>query len=137
MKLDLQPPQTTAAWLAEHGWEKARASDRWQHPTPVAVKSDKKGRALLTCRRPSSGWEVWELVRGANLADVKPGEELLRANAGVVGLGKFVAAPRNTVVFRFDLPRELLTGRVRRVVFSLDTENFYLPRVERFGVPLS
>jgi signal peptidase I len=32
--------------------------------------------------------------------------------------------------------RELLTGRVMRVMFSLDTDKFYLPRVERFGAPL-
>ncbi len=29
--------------------------------------------------------------------------------------------------------RELLTGQVKRVVFSLDTERYYLPRIERFG----
>jgi signal peptidase I len=34
------------------------------------------------------------------------------------------------------IKRELLTGQVTRVVFSLDTENFYLPRIERFGAPL-
>jgi signal peptidase I len=32
--------------------------------------------------------------------------------------------------------RELLTGQVKRVVFSLDAEKFYLPRVERFGASL-
>jgi signal peptidase I len=32
--------------------------------------------------------------------------------------------------------RELFTGRVMRVVFSLDTDKYYLPRVERFGAPL-
>ena len=32
--------------------------------------------------------------------------------------------------------RELLTGQVKRVVFSLDAEKFYLPRVERFGAAL-
>jgi signal peptidase I len=32
--------------------------------------------------------------------------------------------------------RELLTGRVKRVVFSLDTDRYYLPRIERFGAPL-
>ncbi|SNS69688.1 signal peptidase I Serine peptidase. MEROPS family S26A [Noviherbaspirillum humi] len=34
------------------------------------------------------------------------------------------------------IKRHLLTGRVRRVVFSLDTENFYLPRFDRFGAAL-
>lgn len=32
--------------------------------------------------------------------------------------------------------RALLTGQVKRVVFSLDAEKFYLPRVERFGASL-
>jgi signal peptidase I len=32
--------------------------------------------------------------------------------------------------------RELLTGRVKRVVFSLDTDRYYLPRIERFGATL-
>lgn len=32
--------------------------------------------------------------------------------------------------------RELLTGQVKRVVFSLDTDKYYLPRVERFGTAL-
>jgi signal peptidase I len=32
--------------------------------------------------------------------------------------------------------RELLTGQVLRVIFSLDTDKFYLPRVERFGASL-
>ncbi len=32
--------------------------------------------------------------------------------------------------------RELLTGQVKRVVFSLDTDKYYLPRVERFGAAL-
>ncbi|MDB5773473.1 MAG: hypothetical protein JWM42_3847, partial [Burkholderia sp.] len=31
---------------------------------------------------------------------------------------------------------ELLTGQVLRVIFSLDTDKFYLPRVERFGASL-
>jgi signal peptidase I len=35
------------------------------------------------------------------------------------------------------IKRELLTGQVTRVVFSLDTKRFYLPRIERFGAPLS
>jgi signal peptidase I len=34
------------------------------------------------------------------------------------------------------IKRELLTGQVKRVVFSLDAEHFYLPRIERFGAPL-
>ena len=34
------------------------------------------------------------------------------------------------------IKRELLTGQVRRVVFSLDTENFYMPRFDRFGALL-
>jgi signal peptidase I len=33
--------------------------------------------------------------------------------------------------------RELLTGQVKRVVFSLDTDKYYLPRIGRFGAPLS
>ncbi|MCX7174275.1 MAG: signal peptidase I [Proteobacteria bacterium] len=32
--------------------------------------------------------------------------------------------------------RELLTGRVRHVAFSLDTEKYYLPRPARFGAAL-
>ena len=32
--------------------------------------------------------------------------------------------------------RELITGQVTRVAFSLDTEKFYLPRIDRFGAPL-
>lgn len=32
--------------------------------------------------------------------------------------------------------RELLTGQVMRVMFSLDTDKFYLPRAERFGASL-
>lgn len=32
--------------------------------------------------------------------------------------------------------RELLTGQVKRVVFSLDTDKYYLPRIERFGAAL-
>jgi signal peptidase I len=32
--------------------------------------------------------------------------------------------------------RELITGRVTRVAFSLNTEKFYLPRIERFGASL-
>lgn len=32
--------------------------------------------------------------------------------------------------------RELITGKVVRVAFSLDTEKFYLPRMDRFGAPL-
>jgi signal peptidase I len=32
--------------------------------------------------------------------------------------------------------RELLTGQVKRVMFSLDTNKFYLPRLERFGAAL-
>jgi signal peptidase I len=32
--------------------------------------------------------------------------------------------------------RELLTGQVMRVIFSLDTDRFYMPRVERFGASL-
>lgn len=32
--------------------------------------------------------------------------------------------------------RELLTGQVKRVVFSLDAENYYLPRMERFAAAL-
>jgi signal peptidase I len=32
--------------------------------------------------------------------------------------------------------RELLTGQVMRVIFSLDTDKFYMPRVERFGATL-
>ena len=33
--------------------------------------------------------------------------------------------------------RELITGQVKRVVFSLDYDQYYLPRVERFFAPLS
>jgi len=33
--------------------------------------------------------------------------------------------------------RELITGQVKRVAFSLDTEKYYLPRIERFGAALS
>lgn len=33
--------------------------------------------------------------------------------------------------------RELITGQVKRVAFSLDAESFYLPRLERFGAPLA
>ncbi|MDB5764942.1 MAG: lepB [Herminiimonas sp.] len=32
--------------------------------------------------------------------------------------------------------RELLTGQVKRVVFSLDTDRYFLPRIERFGISL-
>ncbi|HCN87947.1 MAG TPA: signal peptidase I, partial [Oxalobacteraceae bacterium] len=32
--------------------------------------------------------------------------------------------------------RALLTGRVKRVVFSLDAERYYLPRMERFAASL-
>lgn len=32
--------------------------------------------------------------------------------------------------------RELITGRVQRVAFSLDTARFYLPRIDRFGAAL-
>jgi signal peptidase I len=32
--------------------------------------------------------------------------------------------------------RELLTGRVRHVAFSLDADRYYLPRLERFGAAL-
>jgi signal peptidase I len=32
--------------------------------------------------------------------------------------------------------RELLTGQVKRVVFSLDTDEYYLPRIGRFGASL-
>lgn len=32
--------------------------------------------------------------------------------------------------------RALLTGQVKRVVFSLDNDKYYLPRVERFGAAL-
>jgi len=34
------------------------------------------------------------------------------------------------------IKRELLTGRVRHVAFSLDTERYYLPRPARFGAAL-
>ena len=34
------------------------------------------------------------------------------------------------------IKRELLTGQVKRVVFSLDAEKYYLPRIERFGAAL-
>ncbi len=34
------------------------------------------------------------------------------------------------------VPRELITAQVTRVAFSLDTDRYYLPRVERFGAPL-
>ena len=33
--------------------------------------------------------------------------------------------------------RELITGQVKRVAFSLDTDKYYLPRVGRFGAPLA
>lgn len=32
--------------------------------------------------------------------------------------------------------RELIGGRVTRVAFSFDTDNYYLPRIDRFGVQL-
>ena len=32
--------------------------------------------------------------------------------------------------------RELITGRVERIAFSLDTERYYLPRLHRFGAAL-
>ncbi len=32
--------------------------------------------------------------------------------------------------------RELITGQVKRVAFSVDTNKFFLPRTDRFGVPL-
>lgn len=32
--------------------------------------------------------------------------------------------------------RELLTGRVSRIAFSLDTEKYYLPRIDRFAASL-
>jgi signal peptidase I len=32
--------------------------------------------------------------------------------------------------------RELITGKVFRVAFSLDTDKFYLPRIDRFGADL-
>lgn len=32
--------------------------------------------------------------------------------------------------------RELITGRVTRVAFSLDTAKYYLPRIDRFGAAL-
>lgn len=34
------------------------------------------------------------------------------------------------------VPRALLTGRVSRVMFSLDPQRHYLPRVKRFGAAL-
>ncbi|WP_334188740.1 signal peptidase I [Noviherbaspirillum sp.] len=34
------------------------------------------------------------------------------------------------------IKRELLTGQVTRIAFSLDTERFYKPRIERFGASL-
>ena len=33
--------------------------------------------------------------------------------------------------------RELITGRVGRVAFSLDTNHYYIPRMERFGATLT
>ncbi len=33
--------------------------------------------------------------------------------------------------------RELITGRVNRLMFSLDYDNYYLPRIERFGAKLN
>jgi signal peptidase I len=35
------------------------------------------------------------------------------------------------------IKRELLTGQVKRVMFSIDQGSFYLPRIKRFGAPLS
>jgi signal peptidase I len=32
--------------------------------------------------------------------------------------------------------RELITGRVKRLMFSLDYDNYYLPRIERIGAKL-
>ncbi len=32
--------------------------------------------------------------------------------------------------------RELITGQAKRVAFSLDKEQYYLPRTDRFGAPL-
>jgi signal peptidase I len=32
--------------------------------------------------------------------------------------------------------RELITGRVERIAFSLDTSKYYLPRIDRFGADL-
>jgi signal peptidase I len=32
--------------------------------------------------------------------------------------------------------RELITGRVKRLMFSLDYDNYYLPRFERIGAKL-
>jgi len=34
------------------------------------------------------------------------------------------------------VPRAQLTGRVSRVVFSLDPQHFYLPRLQRFDASL-
>lgn len=34
------------------------------------------------------------------------------------------------------VPRALLTGRVSRVLFSLDPQHYHLPRLQRFGTPL-
>lgn len=33
--------------------------------------------------------------------------------------------------------RELITGQVKRVAFSLDTDKYFLPRSDRFGTSLT
>lgn len=131
------PPRTTGGWLALRGWAPGKA-DRWQHPTPIPLKGERKGRPLLHCRHGGSQWETWLVLRGAIVppaTDVAPGEGVLIANAKLAGPGKFVdtaalpqgqgAAARGAIDCRFDLPRELLghqgDGNFSDIAYPIDS----------------
>jgi signal peptidase I len=97
------------------------------------VMPDYSGRQLvlteqiLDSERPIIVMPERTVARTFGPITVPPGQYLM--------LGDNRDASKDSRYIGF-VKRELITGRVKRVAFSLDTDNYYLPRTDRFGALL-